>query len=358
MINLDHILSDRPRLTVNETVFCLKQNDNNMTKLHLAGLHVGLLSLGGAGCSTLTTRMAPVPQDFAIDYRVGGCYGTCPVYSLKISAAGVAVYEGVSYVETKGMKTIAVTPQKLQELSKEIDDIHFFSLKNEYITDQTGDMGRRSIRVTEKGEEKMVTYDVGTAEINELAMLIEHAVSVESLISASIDPAICTKSYGELKKQHDICQERLKDVDQAARSFTEKEEENKKREDLWKRIALSNNDRRWIGVVMMSSTSLFYSEQWDKTVVVEKKKSPSGRLTLVVFGQRYEPGDQPIQRGFYILNDKLELVGSYLVSDVWEHFSIGSVAWKDEQTISYDYYLATEGDGITPPEKRVYSFKK
>ncbi|MBP9762015.1 hypothetical protein KBD34_00170 [Patescibacteria group bacterium] len=319
---------------------------------------LGAFTLIGAGCSAPKANL-PLSQDFSVQYTANGCYGTCPVYSIKLKADGRGEYQGVEYVETKGTQPLTVSQKSIERLAEEVKRIHFFSLPNDYISDQTGDLPRWSIQVTEHGNAKTITYNSGTENLRGLARLIEETAQTESLISTKIDPATCVQQYSNLKRELNMCQTDLTDLtnlDEETR-FAQRIEDLTKREILWRRIVASpDTDKRWMGIALMgTSTSHFYVEEWDQTVVAERKKSPSGKQTLVVFGQKYDQSSPLIQRGFYILNDKGNLVGTYVVPDAWEHFSIGDVAWKNERTISYNYYLATEGDEITPPEKREYS---
>lgn len=139
------------------------------------------VALLGAGCLFSNDRQA-IPQDFAVYYFTGGCYGTCPNYSVQIKADGTGTYEGKAYVKTTGTKPIAISERDLQKLSREIDRMNFFSLPDTLIGDVSGDAGRQIIEVTKNGRTKKITFDVGTEELDRLADAIDDALRIEKLI--------------------------------------------------------------------------------------------------------------------------------------------------------------------------------
>lgn len=139
------------------------------------------IALFGIACAFSNNRET-ISQDFAIYYFTGGCYGTCPNYSLQIRANGTGTYEGKVYVKTTGTKPLVISERDLHKLSREIDRVNFFALPDTILGDLSGDAGRRIIEVTRNGRTKKVTFDVGAEELDQLADVIEDAARVEKLI--------------------------------------------------------------------------------------------------------------------------------------------------------------------------------
>lgn len=63
------------------------------------------------------------------------CYGSCPVYTLKISLDGKVEFEGVNCTATKGKAENRITDEKVKELISEINKSNFFSFENDYSQD-------------------------------------------------------------------------------------------------------------------------------------------------------------------------------------------------------------------------------
>jgi hypothetical protein len=87
--------------------------------LATAALVISFISLGFAQSSE------PV-----ITLQRTACFGTCPVYSLKIYADGRVTYEGKEFVKTKGRAKGRITKQALEELVEEFMKIHYLKLKS------------------------------------------------------------------------------------------------------------------------------------------------------------------------------------------------------------------------------------
>lgn len=66
-----------------------------------------------AGCATTTTGgMGPGDELSAISYRTQPCYGTCPVYEVRVDQAGAGVFTGVAHTAVTGERRFTVTPDQ------------------------------------------------------------------------------------------------------------------------------------------------------------------------------------------------------------------------------------------------------
>jgi len=61
-----------------------------------------------------------------------GCYGTCPIYKLKIYDDGKVEYEGTEFVKRKGKAESRITTDALQDLAREFEKIDYFKLDDNY----------------------------------------------------------------------------------------------------------------------------------------------------------------------------------------------------------------------------------
>jgi hypothetical protein len=316
----------------------------------LAGL--ALVVLLGAGCKS--TQTSPVPTDFSMTLSHGSCYASCPTYSIYVQADGKGVYDGTAFVETVGKKDFVISQQEVADLNNRVNEIKFFTLENSYygtafgpIEDPTSDYHTNAISITSAGRSKTITFDIPPAELDRLVRLVDTIVKPERFVS--VDSAICQEKYLSVKNELDSCMGSL----QQNSAFQKKIEEYRQREGIWKKIAsFSSQNMRRIGLSLMASTStsVYNLDQVGSFFVVEQRKNPSHALTLVTFGQSYPPQTNKILRGFYVVDNKGEMKGSFVVREPWEHFSLGNVGWKDDKTIEYDTVLASEG-GPVPPEQ-------
>ena len=75
----------------------------------LALLAAGLL----AGCTTTAgSSSAPPPQ--SVDFAVTPCFGSCPDFSITLSADGQGVYNGGGFVKVKGTHRFTASPAEVQ----------------------------------------------------------------------------------------------------------------------------------------------------------------------------------------------------------------------------------------------------
>jgi hypothetical protein len=72
------------------------------------------------------------PDNFIISMEKGGCFGTCPVYTIKLYPDGKVVFDGKIYVHSIGIFKTKLNKKRAKAIKKEFDDNHFFDFKDEY----------------------------------------------------------------------------------------------------------------------------------------------------------------------------------------------------------------------------------
>lgn len=60
------------------------------------------------------------------------CYGTCPVYSIEITADGTVTFTGERYVDSVGIRTAAIAPDTVAALVEELVAHDFFDFADRY----------------------------------------------------------------------------------------------------------------------------------------------------------------------------------------------------------------------------------
>lgn len=92
----------------------------------------------------------------------GGCYGTCPAYSLTISTEGI-VFDGRAFVVARGRHTDVVSPDEVRNLARKLVTADFYSMDSSYMASVT-DNPTYVLSLTVDGHLKKVVDYVGAWE--------------------------------------------------------------------------------------------------------------------------------------------------------------------------------------------------
>jgi Domain of unknown function (DUF6438)/Ankyrin repeat len=134
----------------------------------------------------LTPAIAQQDQD-VISLERTSCFGTCPVYSLRIDSYGNLSYKGEKWVATQGTRTSQFTANQFQDLVEGFAKIRFFELNDVYKFGPRGifttDRPTALIGLTRGGKTKTITdYDYTPPELRELERTIERTANVHNWI--------------------------------------------------------------------------------------------------------------------------------------------------------------------------------
>jgi Domain of unknown function (DUF6438)/Ankyrin repeats (3 copies) len=114
-----------------------------------------------AGCHSLAH-----PKDrrsVSVTLKRTACYGTCPVYSVVIHANGLVEYLGELNVGIPGQQTGRIPPEKLLDLLRDFEGIHFFDLQDKY-SEACTDQPTAVISILVDGKTKEVSNYFGGCE--------------------------------------------------------------------------------------------------------------------------------------------------------------------------------------------------
>lgn len=100
---------------------------------------------------------AGIPADFRIALDRGPCFGTCPVYTITVSADGSLTYDGRQFVDVVGEQTASLQASEVQELVDAVIAADFFSLADTYTVPAT-DLPSITMVVTLNGRTKSVYH--------------------------------------------------------------------------------------------------------------------------------------------------------------------------------------------------------
>ena len=146
-------------------------------------LLVFLLAACGQTHSTPTV-MPNADQTFAVSLRRTPCFGTCPVYTVTVDAAGIVTFNGHDFVSQTGIHTATLSAEELQQLGTLVDSANIFEMKDEYTIEAT-DLPSTTVTVTRNGVTKRVRhYGIGCLDGPNAAM------------SGGAPPALCRLQTG------------------------------------------------------------------------------------------------------------------------------------------------------------------
>jgi len=97
----------------------------------------------------------PLSHDAHVTLTAGGCFGSCPVYKVKLDANDLAVFEGERNVAQRGRHQLQLPPGTLRVLLDDLEEAGAFQLAGLY-TPGSKNCGRHS---TDYPSKRFEIYD-------------------------------------------------------------------------------------------------------------------------------------------------------------------------------------------------------
>jgi len=102
-------------------------------------------------------------EDLLIEMKRTPCYGSCPVYTVKIDKKGKGLFEGVENVEKIGRFSFSLSQDELMEFENAFQQVDFYQLKNIY-DGQVSDLPTTYISYNKDGNRKKIMDYYGAPE--------------------------------------------------------------------------------------------------------------------------------------------------------------------------------------------------
>jgi hypothetical protein len=130
----------------------------------------------------------------AITMHRSACHGRCPVYSVTVKSDGTVLFHGLEHVKAVGDSTQHIPVARVAELAKAIDDLGYWTWKNQYLSEEDGcaavatDHPGVDIEVRRGGVTKRVSYYYGCKglpvadQIDRLSKTIDDIAGTAALI--------------------------------------------------------------------------------------------------------------------------------------------------------------------------------
>jgi hypothetical protein len=166
---------------------------NSSTRAPIAALALVALVGTVAACSPAQTGTADganqpaavVSADSRVTMQRLPCFGTCPVYTVDITADGTVTFTGENFVDSTGTRTAAIAPDSAAALMQELIARGFHDFADRY-TQEAKECGsyhtdapRVILTLRAGGRVKTVEHDYGCSDApDELRALQERVDSV------------------------------------------------------------------------------------------------------------------------------------------------------------------------------------
>ncbi|OGO18690.1 MAG: hypothetical protein A2Z02_00150 [Chloroflexi bacterium RBG_16_48_7] len=146
----------------------------------LAGC-IRIVKDGGTTVPAATPTTTPAPPMILITLERTPCFGTCPVYSLKISGNGAVVYDGKDHVKLKGVQETTISAGAVNQLVLEFENTGYFSLNDSYTKFEITDMPSANTSITIGRKTKSIKHYYGDRsapkQLTELEKKIDDTVN-------------------------------------------------------------------------------------------------------------------------------------------------------------------------------------
>lgn len=112
-----------------------------------------------------------ISADSRITMQRMPCFGTCPVYTVDVTADGLVTFEGERFVETTGTSTATIEAAAAAGLMRDLVANGFFDLADRYTQDAKvcgsyhTDAPRVKLTLRTGGREKTVEHDYGCSDV-------------------------------------------------------------------------------------------------------------------------------------------------------------------------------------------------
>jgi len=117
-----------------------------------------------------------VKKELVISLERTPCYGTCPIYKMKIFSDGSAFYHGERFVEKIGNYEFSVSKETLNYILKKADDIGFFELEDKYTANITDLPKTITFIKNGKNKKRVVDYYGAPKTLKEFESLVDGCI--------------------------------------------------------------------------------------------------------------------------------------------------------------------------------------
>jgi hypothetical protein len=122
-------------------------------------------------------------EELVITLEKTACFGTCPVYSLKIKGDGTVIYAGEDFVQIQGIQEATINRDAIERLVTEFEKADYFSLNDSYTDFGISDMPSVNTSISIGGKTKAVKHYLG--DLNAPEQLTELENKIDEIVNSA-----------------------------------------------------------------------------------------------------------------------------------------------------------------------------
>ena len=123
-----------------------------------------------SSCNLSSSSTYEIKKKLIISLNKTACFGTCPVYKIKIYNNQSAIFEGIKFVEKEGSYNFKISKKEINTILKKAKKINFQKMEDEY-TELITDLPTTYIMINNK---QIKDYYGAPKELKELEEIIEN----------------------------------------------------------------------------------------------------------------------------------------------------------------------------------------
>ena len=123
-----------------------------------------------SSCNLSSSSTYEIQKKLIISLNKTACFGTCPVYKIKIYNNQSAIFEGIKFVEKEGSYNFKISKKEINTILNKAKKINFQKMEDEYIELIT-DLPTTYIMINNK---QIKDYYGAPKELKELEEIIEN----------------------------------------------------------------------------------------------------------------------------------------------------------------------------------------
>ena len=141
------------------------------------------MTMLGAALVALTAAQAPAAEPVRIVMSRTACFGSCPVYTVSMSADGAVRFDGLRDVRVSGTHEWKIDAASVEALAADMEQAGFFAMRSEYSGNVT-DLPTTIVTLTRASRTKTVKDYVGApGALKELEARIDRVSGAKGLVS-------------------------------------------------------------------------------------------------------------------------------------------------------------------------------
>ena len=125
-------------------------------------------------------------KETVITLERGGCFGTCPIYTLRVDGGGEVTYNGRCFVAARGNRRRKIDPAAVKKLVRRAEELGYFDMQEHYdrlaepaCPELSTDNPTIVTSIKHDGRSRTISHDHGCRGLPELKALADFENSID-----------------------------------------------------------------------------------------------------------------------------------------------------------------------------------